>query len=229
MPRTKSPRPVRGRPVSASLADRRREEILAAATHFFARHGFHCANLQDLADELVVGKGTIYRYFPSKEKLFLATADRVMTLMRAEIDTAISEASDGLDVIVLAVLAYLRFFDSHPEFVEIIVQERSVLGSRRKPTYFAHRDMNAGQWIRRYERLMKDGRIRRMSIDAIRDVISSAVYGTMFTNYFAGRDKSLEKQAEEMVDVIFMGILTDTERCHTRWKPQRRRGNGGNS
>src|SRR5213082_375345 len=66
---------------TSRAAESRREEILDAATELFAEHGFSDAVTQLLADKLGVGKGTIYRHFPSKRALFLAAADRVMRKM----------------------------------------------------------------------------------------------------------------------------------------------------
>ena len=78
-----------GRPVDRGLRARRREEILDAAAKLFARHGYPETDTQVLADLLGVGKGTIYRYFPSKHALFLAAADRVMRRLREVVDGAI--------------------------------------------------------------------------------------------------------------------------------------------
>src|SRR5271157_4544353 len=63
----------------------RKEEILRTATELFAEHGFSDAITQVLADRLQLGKGTIYRHFPSKRDLFLAAADRVMRKMQEKI------------------------------------------------------------------------------------------------------------------------------------------------
>src|SRR5262245_37795229 len=65
-------------PAVASRCERRREEILARAIELFARDGYADLDLQILADDVGVGKGTLYRYFGSKQELFLAAADRVM-------------------------------------------------------------------------------------------------------------------------------------------------------
>jgi len=51
---------------SGDIKIRREEEILEAAAIFFAECGYSEADTQTLADRLGVGKGTIYRYFPSK-------------------------------------------------------------------------------------------------------------------------------------------------------------------
>src|SRR5438132_597738 len=65
-----------------SLRTVRCEEILEAAAELFAKHGYADTDTQLLADKLGIGKGTLYRYFPSKRELFLAAADRVMVRMR---------------------------------------------------------------------------------------------------------------------------------------------------
>ena len=112
--------------------------------------------------------------------------------------------------------AYLSFFDQHPDFVELLIQERAVFKRRKTPTYFEHRERNVGRWQALYRELMDAGRVRRMLPDEITDVMSSALYGTMFTNFFAGRAKSLETQARQIIDVVFRGILSEEERARER-------------
>lgn len=46
------------------------EEILEMATQLFADQGFSDAITQVLADRLQIGKGTLYRHFPSKRNSF---------------------------------------------------------------------------------------------------------------------------------------------------------------
>jgi hypothetical protein len=57
-----------------------------------------------------------------------------------------------------------------------------------------------------------------MPVERVIDVLGDAVYGTMFTNYFAGRDKPYQQQAEDVLDVVFNGILADTERKQSKGK-----------
>src|SRR5271169_1985563 len=96
-----------GRPADDGLRASRTEQILTAAVELFARHGYAGTDTQLLAEKLGVGKGTIYRYFPSKEDLFLAAADRVMRQLRAQIDGCIEGIADPLDQIAVAIRAYL--------------------------------------------------------------------------------------------------------------------------
>ena len=124
----------------------RKEEILRTATELFAEQGFSDAVIQAIADRLQVGKGTIYRHFPSKRDLFLAAADRVMRKMQETILAQIAGIEDGLEKISRAIAVYLAFFAQHPEYVEMLVQERAQFKDRKRPTYFEHRSVNVQSW-----------------------------------------------------------------------------------
>ncbi len=202
----------RGRPKVEGLAERRRDEILLAATRVFAQDGYSSADLQEVADAIGVGKGTLYRYFPTKQDMFQAAVDQVMIDMRVVIDGAVAGLKDPLDRIAAAVRAYLSYFDEHPEYVELLIQERAHFKDRKKPTYFVHREANLGTWQGLYRGLIADGRLRDIPVERITDVMSNQLYGRLFTNYFAGRDKTLLEQADDIMDVIWNGILTQSER-----------------
>lgn len=196
-----------GRPKDEELQTRRRAEILEAATQVFADRGFAATDVQVVADRLVVGKGTVYRYFPSKEELFLAAVDFAMTQLRAAVDEAAGKAELPLDRLAAGVQAYLAFFDKHPEVVELLIQERAHFRDRKQPTYFQHRDSSLDPWKELFRGLIRQGVVRRVPVERITNVISDLLYGTMFTNYFAGRKKSLASQCEDVLDILFRGLL----------------------
>jgi len=203
-----------GRPANPDHCARRREEILDVALKLFAKRGFPNTEMQELADRAGIGKGTLYRYFPSKEDLFLAAADRVMLRMRHTVDQAIDGVVDPLERIQKAIRAFLGFFADHPERVELLIQERANFKDRKKPTFFQHREVNVVRWRALYRELIEDGLLRDMPVDRISDVIGDLLYGTIFTNYFAGPRKPVQAQADDIIDVVFGGILSDTQRRH---------------
>src|ERR671938_456858 len=86
-----------GRKVDHELAARRREEILDAAAQLFAERGYSETDTQELAERLGVGKGTLYRYFPSKRDLFLAAADRVMRRLRQHVDECVNGVEEPFE------------------------------------------------------------------------------------------------------------------------------------
>ncbi len=201
----------RGRPKDEQLVARRSDEILDVAARLFAARGYPKTDLQVVADELGIGKGTIYRYFPTKRELFLAAVDRGMRRLTEHID-ARRTAPDPLDQIEQAIRAYLSFFKAHPELVELLIQERAEFKDRPTPTYFEYREANAGKFIALQRELVGAGRMRDIPFDTINNVLGDLLYGTMFTNYFTGRRRSLEEQADEILEVVLVGLLTDAER-----------------
>ena len=200
------------RPKGEDLRALRQEEILDAAARLFAEHGYADTDTQLLADDLGVGKGTLYRYFVNKEALFLAAVDRAMIMLRAQVDTGIAGIEDPLDQIAEAIHIYLAFFADHPHFVELLMQERAQFKRDRQPTYFRHRAANIERWRDLYRSLIAAGRIRDMPVERITDVMSDLLYGTMFTNFLTDRKKPFREQAQDILDVAFHGILSDSER-----------------
>jgi AcrR family transcriptional regulator len=190
----------------------RREEILETATELFADQGFSDAVTQALADRLGVGKGTLYRHFPSKRALFLAAADRVMVKFQERVTANVAGIEDGFERVERGVATFLRFFADHPSFVELLIQERAYFKDRKRPTYFEHREVNVQRWRQLYRELIADGRIREMPVEQISNVVSNLLYGIMVTNFFNGETKPAEVQAREILDIVFNGILTESER-----------------
>ena len=208
---TTASRPVR--PTHGGRGSRvRPEDILDAATDLFAEFGYSDAVTKDLMDRLGIGKGTIYRHYPSKRDLFLAAVDRVMIRQREFIDRAIEGVEDPIDRIEAGTRAFLKFFADHPKYVELLIQERALFRDRNTPTYFEHRERNKLRWHHLYRALIAEGRIREMPVERITTVFLDLAYGTIFTNHFTGRFGSSEEQARDILDVVFRGILGESER-----------------
>jgi AcrR family transcriptional regulator len=200
-----------GRPVDRSLPGRRREEILAAATAFFARHGYQNADIEVLAEDIGIGKGTIYRYFPTKDRLFRSALQRGLDALHATI--AVEKHAlhghgpgDGLDAIVRAVIAYFAYFDRHPEIIELMVLDRAEFTGRGKPTYFAHRDKYLGPFQQRLRQLMAEGVIRTMDAATITSCLGMLMYGALVTHPFISGRGGLAAQARGVLDVVIDGI-----------------------
>lgn len=165
-----------------------------------------------VAEASGISKGLVYRYFPNKEQLFLAAVERGVDQLEGRMDEVLDQPLDLLDKMEAATIAYLQFFEDHPDLVELFVHERAEFRDRHQPIYFERGCKNEGRWRADLLQLMSDGRVRRVSPDRIMNVMGDLVYGTVFANYFSGRERSSEQQAREMIDVVFNGILTDSER-----------------
>lgn len=201
-----------GRPRNLELTSQRCDDILTVATELFASKGYASTDVQEIADRLGIAKGTIYHYFPSKEKLFLASVDRGMAELNEYINLSLVGVEDQIEQIAVAIRTFLKFFDKHSEFIELIVQERAEFRDRKKPTYLEHRERNIKPWLELFRKLSKTGRFRAIDEEEVTQTISNLLYGTIFTTYFARHGQSFESLAKQVLSLVFAGIMGEEER-----------------
>ncbi len=186
----------------------REEEILTEATSTFAKSGFRSTDVQLIADSLGIGKGTIYRAFPTKQLLFLACVDRAMRRLFTRMQNASPQSAHPLERVKAAIKAYLAFFDENPELLELIIQERSEFKDRSMTTYFDYRNRAIQPLNDQLAALIVQGEVRPVKPEEITDFISQQLYGKLFTHYFTGSKDSLAKDADYLIDLLFHGFLT---------------------
>jgi AcrR family transcriptional regulator len=78
-------------------ANRKRSEILDAACKVFSEKGYHRTRIEDIASELGMAQGLLYRYFRSKLDIFSQLIDDVIARVTAGIASDAPGTSDNLD------------------------------------------------------------------------------------------------------------------------------------
>ena len=185
----------------------RRVEILAAAGQQFADTGYRGTDVQDIADSLGVGKGTIYRFYPTKEALFLATVEAAVDELREFVAGPVEDLDDPLDKIRTAVHRYLDFFDRHPHVVELFIQERAEFRQQRLPIYFAQKAAEESDWFPVFHQLIAEGRMRSLDPQTVAETLGAMLYGAAVSHRLAGSEQPLAQRADELLDVVLHGIL----------------------
>lgn len=104
--------------MTSAAALPRREQLLEAAAHLFADHGFHAVGIDDIGAAAGISGPGVYRHFPSKAALLEALCDRAMTRM-LEGARGIPEAHDDPHAALEALV------DLHVAFA---VEERALIG-----------------------------------------------------------------------------------------------------
>jgi AcrR family transcriptional regulator len=186
-----------------------RDDILAVAANAFAEWGYHGTDMGRVADALRRGKGTLYRYFGSKEELFLAAVDLGLRRLREAVDAGTEEATGPRERVARAIRAGLSFFEANPEFAELLIQGRAEFPSRMRRTWLAHRDAALGRW----QELdggptARDG-VRPMPAERSLEVVGVLVCGAVFGRGLTGCGGGAESWVQDVLDVVFNGILND--------------------
>lgn len=188
-------------------AAERCEEILCAAIKVFAAQGFRCTDVQQIADLAGVGKGTVYRFYPTKDELFQAAVDDVMLRLITQVDASVKGIDDPLEHLRQGFKTYMAFFQKHPEAIELFVHECAEFGKVSKPRYFVYSDLRRATWLNSYQKLIDSGRCRVTDPEQLLNLIGNLAYGSVLVNRISGRNNSLEIMADEFLETLLHGIL----------------------
>ncbi len=187
-------------------AAEREAEILAAATTVFAREGYRSADVQRVADLAGVGKGTVYRYFPTKEALFRAALKRCLDRLRACSEAARAGADDPLAQLRAVLRAYFGFFDDNPEAIELFIQERAELPGDGASLYFVYFEAHHQEWEGMIIGLQENGVLRRLPPRTILELLNDMAYGAVVSSTLSLNRAPLRERADLIIDIFLNGL-----------------------
>ena len=126
-------------------ASERREALIEAAVHEFARGGLHGTPVDRIARRVGVAQPYVFSLFGSKRDLFLAAVERGFELSAATFAKAAAEFDPGtappdVDVLKAMGLAYVELLGSHRDYLMLQHQsyaacDDAVIRSRVRALY----------------------------------------------------------------------------------------------
>ncbi|MCB5165982.1 TetR/AcrR family transcriptional regulator [Streptomyces bambusae] len=102
-------------------ADERRESVIRAALHEFARGGYHGTSTEAIARRVGVSQPYLFRLFPNKQAIFLAAATRCMARTREVFADAV-EGLEGEAAQDAMANAYTQLIADDPDILQMQLQ-----------------------------------------------------------------------------------------------------------
>lgn len=94
----------------------RKQAILRIAIKVFSRHGFVKTSMEQVADEVSLAVGTLYRYYASKEELYVSIVFAAITTMQEGLER-IAESGDRPTQKLARVWDYFyQFYEENPMY-----------------------------------------------------------------------------------------------------------------
>lgn len=187
----------------ATLAERRTEEILRSARRIFAQNGYRCTKIEQIADDLSIGKGTLYRYFTDKKSLFLAVYAQGMIELSKTISAKVDPISNPPEKIAAAVRTYFGFFDKNKELIEIMMQVRSEFKEDYRQIYLERYSDYIVKIQTNLQNGIKMGLFREMDVEKTADTISATLQGVLqgfYIREFSEVKSDIESSAESLIE-----------------------------
>ncbi len=185
----------------------KKELILKAAMKVFSEKGFHEASVDDVANLAGVGKGTVYRNFPSKQDLFLALIEWGFNSLISEIVAKTKNIEDFLKKIEIAIETYLVFFEHKRNFYRVLIQERSIFREKIerqfKKKYLAHLYLLEDY----FKRGMKAGVFKKLDSQSASIALVGLINSLIYKWLISEKEYSIKKEKKIIMATFFDGII----------------------
>ena len=192
---------------AAKRRSSKRDAILDAACRLFARRGYENTEVDAIAAAAGVAKGTVYFHFETKEKLFLAVSDHGMRRLTEHVLQSITGLTDLVAIFRTAGIEAAGFCQKFPDFVEILLQERTQFRGSIPDTHLLYREKNRVVFEPIFREAIEQGIFR--NIDAFEALTAGAnmLFGLVVTSCAEGRSKDIRRRAEFAMDLFLRALL----------------------
>jgi len=109
----------------------RRQAIVDASAHVFARGGYHATGIAELCVANELGKGALYHYIGSKEELLAAIHDRVMDEVSSSAERVAATGGSPRDQLMMLGDELLDIIARYPDHVWVFLHEFPALTGER--------------------------------------------------------------------------------------------------
>ena len=189
-------------PLSTSSRNDRRQRIVLAASQMFAERAYVEVQMDELAKAADVAKPTIYRYFNSKEDLFLEALDGTMSELVAEVSRVADESSPAPLVMRRMIFAALKSFAQCTAAIRALDGTDAALGERGR----AMLRRRARQIREEFARVLERGIAARDFRDLDPDLASRAILGAVRMTATADDAPNDEQAAVSLTDLLLHGM-----------------------
>jgi len=194
----------------------RRNDIIQAARHIFAKRGYQDATLEEIAGTAEFGKGTIYNYFKSKEHLFCAildeTFDDIVELGKRSTEIGLTAREKLRNFAVRG----MRYYRENRDFFILLMREANQVHAET-------RNKNIKRVLERLDDLLnviaaviskdiKAGKIKSFDAIGISNIFLNMVHGFLMRNMIHLEDLTddqIDAAADLIISVFFEGISNE--------------------
>jgi AcrR family transcriptional regulator len=194
------------------VPNKKKGRIMDAALKIFSRDGYHRATVEAIAELAGVGKGSVYRFFTSKEDLI-----RILLVERSSqildyVNHVLSIEMDLAEQIQVVIQAWVDFIADNPELYLLIQSNIQLQDTNTRDVFFDHLFSRLPLLKERVISLNRDNRIRIS--DLTFDTIFLGSYGFVDWVFYKwlryGKAYDLRNEVPVITDMLLYGCMSDS-------------------
>jgi len=189
--------------------DEVREQLVQAARQVFARYGYKKTALDDISREARKGKSTIYYYFKSKDDIFKAVIDAEAEIREKTIDDQISIIEDPLlklkTYIYVRMLTLKKVGNYYEAIKNDLLDNLYFVNSFRNNHFDAEINLVKELLLEGIEKGVYTIQNSELTAKTIVTLLHGFEVPIILKNL---SDEELQKSVDEMLNILFFGIVT---------------------
>ena len=183
-----------------------RRRILQAALTEFSDKGYRASTIDSIAERADIAKGTVYRYFKTKEIIFTALKEDTMSEFVELARKDLANQEDVLTIIESVIKMYLSFFEQNSSFFKVIIQEHKDFGREFSEKFIQELILALPGLKRRCWKASRSGRLKQMNYFTVFYGIIGFLNGVIQKWLSEGAEKSMSAEIDTVREVLFYGF-----------------------
>jgi len=194
----------------------KRRKILEAAVKLFTTRDYHEVLMDNIAEHAGVGKGTVYRYFPTKEALFLELVNLAVERISEVILEGIDSPAPAIVRLRRGVAMTLEYFRRNEPFLAILYHDKVFRCCRERRDIDERRKQLGGFFVRLIAEGIAERSIRADLEPALAAVVLMAAIRGVLRNF--GVQRTSEQLTEQVLSIFIDGVAhcRDGDRASAR-------------
>ena len=187
-----------------------REAILDATDQFLSRHGYKKMTIDDIAQTVGIGKGSVYLHFTSKEEIVLSHIDRIIERLKEELKSiAAQKISPAERLQKMLVTRVLFRFDS----VQHYTQSLNDLLAAVRPNLLLRRENYFAEEAQIFAEIIDEGQSKgkledgnALEIAETFLLATNSLLPFSLTTQELGERRDIEKKTVRVAKILLQGI-----------------------
>lgn len=192
--------------------DEKKNLIFQASLKLFSSKGFHKTTMDEIASQSGVGKGSLYRYFKSKDELLDTLLEEQYGNIVSNIADLFNNSEDIIDGLVKMIDYWVRFINDNP-VVYTLIQSTDITKSKLggKSRFYKYMSDHLPLLKARIVSLDKDSKVKGIDYLTVIFGIFGFIDGVFLKWSGSGMNYSLTDEIPVILETLFNGCVGETK------------------
>lgn len=184
------------------------DQIYTAAIPIFARYGYKRARVEDIAEELEMVPGTLYRYVKDKRQLYENAVTSGLEKWQARVGESLETTDDPKEQFLLLCTQSYHYLAEDTDMRSILTNDPSIFPLSPRKVRFPKIDNTSLEMIKHLLKTgIEKGVFREVDVEQTAEFLYSIYVMFIIKTYVKSESSSSSQMYENGIDLILNGLM----------------------